>query len=64
MQLEEDKQRILAIVEASFGSSIQFNAACRQILVSKLSGAAKSSKARDKKGEDDGSHRCAGAAMR
>ena len=39
-----DKQRILAIVEASFGSSIQFNAACRQILVSKLSGAAKYTK--------------------
>jgi hypothetical protein len=33
-----DKQRILAIVEASFGSSIQFNASCRQILAAKLDG--------------------------
>ena len=31
-----DKQRILAIVEANFGSSMQFNLSCRQILSSKL----------------------------
>lgn len=32
----QDKQRILAIVEANFGSSMQFNLSCRQILSSKL----------------------------
>ena len=31
--LRQDKQRILAIVESSYGSSSEFNAACRQILV-------------------------------
>ena len=28
----EDKQRILAIIESSYGSSRQFNAACKSIL--------------------------------
>jgi len=32
--LREDKQRILAIVESSYGSSSQFNAVCRRILKS------------------------------
>ena len=31
--LRQDKQRILAIVESSYGSSSEFNTACRQILV-------------------------------
>ena len=34
--VHQDKQRILAIVEASFGSSFEFNSSCRQILISKL----------------------------
>ena len=35
--LREDKQRLLAIVESSYSSIGQFNAACRKILMSKLS---------------------------
>ena len=34
--LREDKQRILAIVESSYGHSSQFNNACRRILFSKM----------------------------
>ena len=36
--LREDKQRILAIVEASYGSSNDFNRACRRILLDKVAG--------------------------
>ena len=34
--LKEDKQALLAIVEASYGSFLSFNEACRKILIAKL----------------------------
>ena len=36
-----DKQRLLGIIEASFGSTADFNLACRKILLTKLGSAEK-----------------------
>ena len=38
--LRTDKQKILAVIEASYGSTAEFDTACREILQGKLSGAA------------------------
>ena len=39
-----DKQRLLGIIEASFGSTAEFNNACRNILMAKLSGSGATAK--------------------
>ena len=39
-----DKQRLLGIIEASFGSTAEFNNACRNILMAKLSGSGAAAK--------------------
>ena len=43
--LRADYHRILAIIESSYGSSAQFNDACKQLLASKLGTSAKKRKA-------------------